>query len=64
MLSGSQLSEGVAVNYSLLSVAPIMEFCVCLMFRCALLCILFIIVSIFMGKTELDALLFCLPCVL
>ena len=64
MLSGSQLSEGAVVDYSLLSVAPIMGFCVCSMFRCALLCMLFIFVIISMGKTELVALLFCLPGVL
>ena len=64
MLSGSQLSEGVAVDYSLLNVAPIMGFCVCSMFRCTLLCMIFIFVIILMGKTALVALLFCLPGVL
>ena len=58
MVSDSHQYEGVVVDDSVLSVAPIMRFCVCSMFRCALLCILFIFVSILIGKTELDALLF------
>ena len=63
MLSGSQLSEGVVVDYSLLSVAPIMGFCVCSMFRCALLCMLFFCNHLD-GEDRACCFTFCLPGVL